>query len=249
MRSDQSGFWDSRFRHEGAIWGSGPSATALTALRFLPQQARVLEIGFGYGRDLNFMVRQGCRIWGIDLSIEARHRTELRLANEGMTAECLETGSFETSTCPDGAFDGVVSHRMAHLLVTAEAVERFVEKVSRVLRPGGIVCLGVRNTEDIRPGEVRSVGDSVFEYTLRPGHWIRYWDDQALQRAFGEAFSILSLEKTCENESLSIPVPCQLTVMVGKKNQRVDKDHEPAFPRTASGDLTVSQREGSGVQP
>src|SRR5262249_37971049 len=154
-----------------------------TTLRYLSTNARVLEVGFGYGRDTAFLLRQGYRVWGIDLSPEAHRRTESRLRREGLAAERLETGPLEGRACPDGLFDPAPGHRLAHLLVTDEAVERFADKVRRVLRPGGLLCLAVRNVEDMKPDEVRQVGDNVYEYTPRPGHWIRFWDDEALRKA------------------------------------------------------------------
>jgi SAM-dependent methyltransferase len=220
MRSDEGPFWDERFRREGAIWGDAPSPTAQALVRYLPAQARVLEVGFGYGRDLAFLLAQGFRAWGVDLSTEARRRTEARLRREGLTAERLLTGSFEDSDCPPGQFDAVYSHRMAHLLVTEEAVERFTAKAQRVLRPGGVLCLSVRNAEDRNPAEVRRVGEAVYEYTPRPGHWIRFWDDAALRQAFGKVFTFLALERVCEHESRGRPVPCHLTILVGRKGER-----------------------------
>jgi SAM-dependent methyltransferase len=218
MRSDEGRWWDERFGREGVIWGEGPSATANTALRYLPAGAKVLEVGFGYGRDLAFLVRQGYRVWGIDFSPEARRQTEARLRREGLQAERLETGAFENCALPNGLFDAVLSHRMAHLLVTEEAVERFADRAARVLRPGGLLCLGVRNAEDLKPEEVRSAGDQVYEYTPRPGHWIRFWDDESLRKAFGRAFTFLALDRVCETESKTRPVPCYLTILVGQKS-------------------------------
>ena len=222
MRSDESKWWDERFRREDTIWGEGPSPTAQVALRHLPANARVLEIGFGYGRDLAFLLRHRFRVSGIDLSNEARRRTEARLQREGLTAERLETGAFEDKVWPDGLFDAVFSHRMAHLLVSDQAVERFVAQAQRVLRPGGILCLAMRNTEDMKPAEVRQIDGKVFEYIPRPGHWIRFWDDEALQKAFGKAFSFLALERVSEIESGSRPVPCSLTILVGRKISPVE---------------------------
>jgi SAM-dependent methyltransferase len=248
MRSDEGRFWDERFRREGFIWGEGPSPTAKTAARHLPANARVLEVGFGYGRDLAFLLRQGYRVSGIDLSVEARGRAEARLRRAGLAAERLVTGSFADSDFAEGLFDGVLSHRMAHLLVTAEAVERFVDQLRRVLRPGGLVCLAVRNADDRDPAEVRPVGENVGEYLPRPGHWIRYWDDEALRQAFGKAFTFLALERVCENESLGRPVPCHLTVLVGRKTADVGAGgHGVARPGLAGG----SQIRGAmcGTQP
>ncbi|HEV3084101.1 MAG TPA: class I SAM-dependent methyltransferase [Gemmataceae bacterium] len=218
MRSDESQFWDERFKHEGTIWGDTPSATATTALRYVPANSRVLEIGFGYGRDLAFMLRQGYRMSGIDLSVEARHRTEARLQRAGLQAEQLLTGSFEESNHRDILFDGVLSHRMAHLLITDDAVERFVRTVKSVLRAGGLLCMAVRNSKDVNPSETRLVQGNVYEYLPRPGHWIRFWDDEDLRRAFGKCFDFLTLDHVCELESGARPVPCYLTVMVAQRS-------------------------------
>ena len=215
--SDQAQFWDERFRREGLIWGEAPSPTATTALRYLSPKARVLEIGFGYGRDLAFLLRHGFRVSGVDLSTTARHFAEARLSREVLVADRLVTASFEDNGFPDGGFDGVVSHRMAHLLVTDAAVERFAETIGRVLRPGGILCLAVRNAEDRNPSEVRHLNGNVYEYAPRPGHWIRFWDDDALRQAFGKAFTFLTLDRVTEEESGSRPVPCCLTVLVARR--------------------------------
>ncbi len=188
-------------------------------LRHLPARALVLEVGFGYGRDLAFLLGHGHRAWGVDLSPEARRRTDERLRREGLSAERLLTGRFEDSDVPDGQFDAVYSHRVAHLLVTDEAVERFTAAAQRALRPGGTLCLAVRNVDDRDPAEVRLVREGVYEYTPRPGHMIRFWDDEDLRRAFEKAFTILALERACENESRGRPIPCQLTILVGRKGQ------------------------------
>jgi SAM-dependent methyltransferase len=217
MRSDEGRWWDERFGREGVIWGEGPSATAKTVLRYVPAGAKVLEVGFGYGRDLAFLVRQGYRVSGIDFSTEARRQAEARLGREGLRAEQLVTGAFENGALPEGLFDAVVSHRMAHLLVTEEAVERFADKAARVLRPGGILCLGVRNAEDLNPAEVRRAGGDVYEYTPRAGHWIRFWGDESLREAFGKAFTLLALDRVSETESRTRPVPCHLTILVARK--------------------------------
>jgi hypothetical protein len=57
----------------------------------------------------------------------------------------------------------------------------------------------------------------VYEYSHRPGHRIRYWDDAAFREAFGPAFTILTLTEATELESVTQPVSCRLTVMVGRK--------------------------------
>jgi SAM-dependent methyltransferase len=228
MRSDEGRFWDERFRREGAIWGEGPSPTVKALVPRLSAGALVLEVGFGYGRDLAFLIGQGHRAWGVDLSPEARRRTEERLRRAGLRAERLLTGRFEDSDLPTGQFDAVYSHRMAHLLVTDGAVARFAAQARRALRPGGTLCLAVRNADDRDPAEVRRVAEGVDEYVPRPGHWIRFWDDAALRQAFGNAFHIQAFERVCENESRGRPVPCHLTILVGRKGEGPGAGERPA---------------------
>ncbi len=217
LKSDEGVFWDRRYRAEGAIWGDAPSPTARRAARYLSPGARVLEVGFGYGRDLSFLIRHGCQVVGIDLSQEGQQQAEARLKQEGLEPEDLLTGRFEDFPLPSGPFDAVVSHRVAHLLISREAIARFTDKVCQVLRPGGLLSLGARNRRDLDPAGMTRIEEGVYEYAHRPGHRIRYWDDESFQRAFGPAFTILALFDETELESVAQPVPCRLTVMVARK--------------------------------
>jgi SAM-dependent methyltransferase len=217
MPSEDRDFWDKRYRMEGAIWGQSPSPTAVQAARFLPPQPRVLEVGFGYGRDLAFLLGQRCHVYGIDLSSEGRKRAEDWFQHQGFKAESLMTGRFEDTDLPENFFDVLLSHRMAHLLIAPEAIQEFADKATEVLRPGGFLCLGARNPHDLNPEKMICVGDNVYEYADRPGHRIRYWDESTFQENFANAFRVLSMTETTEPESASRPVPCHLTVMIAQK--------------------------------
>lgn len=217
MDTQPGEFWDERFRKEGAIWGDAPSPTARLAADHAQVGDRVLEVGFGYGRDLAFLGQRKCRVSGVDLSIAGRELAQTRLQHSGVQPEYLWTGPFEDSEIPALGFDTLVCHRMAHLLLTPEAVARFARKVEEVLRPGGLVCLGVRNLRDLNPADVVAVADQVYEYVRRPGHRIRYWDDDTFRWVFNRAFRILTLLPAVESETEAHPVPCHLTVMVARK--------------------------------
>jgi 2-polyprenyl-3-methyl-5-hydroxy-6-metoxy-1,4-benzoquinol methylase len=217
MDSNAGEFWDTRFLREGPIWGDDPSPTAVLAARYGRAGTRVLDIGFGYGRDLDFL---GCReylVSGIDLSVAGRRLAEERLQQHGVQPEHLWTGLFEDTTFPGSGYDLVVCHRLVHLLLTPDAVSRFAHKVAEVLRPGGLLFLGARNRLDLNPADMIQVADEVYEYIRRPGHCIRFWDDRTFQAVFGEAFTILDLVLAGEDESRANPVPCRLTVMIARK--------------------------------
>lgn len=217
MSSEEGSFWDQRYGREGAIWGEDPSPTALLASRHVGGPARVLDVGFGYGRDLVYLGRLGHTVAGIDLSEEGYRQALRRLEGAGVLPECLRTGAFEEAEFGGGAFDAVISHRVAHLLLTPEAIARFADRARALLRPGGVLCLGARNLHDLSPANMVPVHDGVYEYRDRPGHRIRYWDDETFRGAFGADFSIVALKRATEAESAHKPVACHLTVMVARK--------------------------------
>ena len=49
---DGLSFWGKRYAAEGALWGHAPSETARGLHERLPATSRILEIGFGYGREI-----------------------------------------------------------------------------------------------------------------------------------------------------------------------------------------------------
>jgi SAM-dependent methyltransferase len=214
---EDDGFWDRRYREEGAIWGDAPSVTARLAARRLRAGSRVLDVGFGYGRDLAFLLRQGHRACGIDLSAEGRRQAEARLRREGVAPEWLRTGRFEDGPLPGGPFDAVLSHRMAHLLLAPAEARRFAARAWQVLRPGGVLAVAARDLRDLDPAEMVEVGEGVYEYRRRPGHRIRYWGRATFREAFGPGFEALTLTEATEGETAARPAPCRLTVLVGRK--------------------------------
>jgi SAM-dependent methyltransferase len=217
MESSSGQFWDVRYRNEGKIWGDNPSPTALTAAKYISPQCRVLDIGFGYGRDLPFLVQCGVKVYGIDPSKEGCFRAQKLLGSYGLQPECLVVSKFEDCQFSQEWFDIIISHRVIHLLISLEQVVDFSLKVQRLLRPEGILCIGTRDFRDLEPHAMSFVEEGVYEYRHRPGHRIRYWNDEALQKTFGEHFLIESLTHTTEQESSHNNTPCYLTVMVGRK--------------------------------
>jgi SAM-dependent methyltransferase len=218
MPGEDGAFWDGRYSREGPIWGWDPSPTAREAVPYLRPGLHVLDVGFGYGRDLAFLMRHGCRASGIDLSTEGRRLALELLEKQGLSPERLWTGRFEEVDLPAGHYDAVCCHRVLHLLQTPEAAARFARRVAEVLRPGGLLCVAARNFRDLEPAAMVRVGEDVYEYRDRPGHQIRYWDRQAFDEVFGATFRFLILADQIENESRQRSVPCHLTVLVGTKN-------------------------------
>src|SRR5437764_12365471 len=200
MRSDEGEFWDRRYLAEGAIWGDGPSPAAEGLARHVRPGDRVLDVGFGYGRDLVFLGRGGCRVSGIEAAAEGRRQAAGRLERAGVVPEGLVSGCFGSARLPAEPFDAALCHRLIHLFVAPGTGEAFAAYLGRTVRPGGLLAVGTRSPRDLDPAAMLPLGDGVYEYRARPGHRIRYWTGDALARALGPAFAVLDAVETAEPE-------------------------------------------------
>jgi SAM-dependent methyltransferase len=224
MKSEEGEFWDQRFRQEGALWGDVPSPTAVLLAPLLTPGARVLDVGFGYGRDLVYLAERGFRVSGIDLSVDGQVLARRRLADRALQAENLYRGRFEETDLPGGYFDAVLNHRMAHLLTSIESLAAFAAHIRGVMRPGGLLALAARSTLDYDPGEMVPVEPGVYEYRIRPGHRIRYWDEDTVRLFCSTGFERITTRAETEAECVTHPVPCRLLLLIARKIPAVGHD-------------------------
>lgn len=218
MQSNNGTFWDQRYCTEGAIWGNSPSPTALMAVQYLCRNDRVLDIGFGYGRDIPFLIRQGCQVYGIDPSAEGNRQAQARLRQAKLQSEQLVVGNFEEYNFPDNWFDAIITHRFIHLLESPAAISYFVVKVTRILREEGLLCIGVRNIHNLgRNGMVLLEEEGIYEQKHHSKHQFGYWDDNTFRDIFNKNFNILALNKVTESTSSIHQTPCHMTIMIAMK--------------------------------
>jgi len=108
------------------------------ARSFYPTQdrskVRLLEIGCGPGANVWFMAREGFSVCGIDGSATAIYQATQRLTSEGLLAD-LHIGDYAHLPWPDATFDGAIEN-VSLYSNPSRAIERALNEVHRVLRPG-----------------------------------------------------------------------------------------------------------------
>jgi SAM-dependent methyltransferase len=126
---------------------------------------RVLDAGCGYGRNLVYLLREGCEAFALDLDAEGVEHVR-RLAasvDAGLPAENFQVGAIEQMPFPDGFVDAVISSAVLHFARDEEHFRAMLMEMWRVLRPGGMLfCrLGSRIGMDFKrvPGGRFLVGD------------------------------------------------------------------------------------------
>lgn len=139
--------WDELFKQEKFRWRDPYQAV----VDFVPKLRaagahRVLDLGCGTGRHTVYLAGQGFDMWACDISARGLNYTRQWLAAEGLTAH-LQYSDMTTLPYREGAFEGLVSAFVVyHGLL--DDIQRAVEEIRRVLRPGGLALLTLISTRN-----------------------------------------------------------------------------------------------------
>ncbi len=118
---------------------------------------RVLDAGCGYGRNLVYLLREGCEIFALDANADGVEHVR-QLAAElqpGLPSENFQVGMIERMPFPDAFADVVLCNSVLHFARDEEHFEAMLLELWRVLRPGGMLfCrLGSRIGMEFEPVE------------------------------------------------------------------------------------------------
>lgn len=136
-------------------------------LKYIPAKSRVIDIGFGSGRDLTFLQSAGYDIYGIDPVEEFVSQAKKRFPD---IAGHFTAGSFLSVDCPldwKNSFDAVISIAVWMHLKAYEHVFA-IKTIKSLLKPNGVVVLsfsvGERDSDDGRYFEPLALQDVIDEF-------------------------------------------------------------------------------------
>jgi tellurite methyltransferase len=125
----------------------------------------VLDAGCGYGRNLVYLLREGCEIFALDADADGvAHVRALSASLEtGLPAENFQVGSIERMPFPNGFADVVICNSVLHFARDERHFRAMLAELWRVVKPGGMLfCrLGSRIGMDFQRvrGDLYLVGD------------------------------------------------------------------------------------------
>jgi SAM-dependent methyltransferase len=102
---------------------------------------RVLDAGCGYGRNLVYLLREGCEVFAVDADaggVDHVRRLSASL-DTGLPAENFQVALIEQMTFPDGFADVVICNSVLHFSRDEEHFRAILAELWRVLRPGGML--------------------------------------------------------------------------------------------------------------
>lgn len=189
-------------RHAGSsplVFGRGRMEDGRTSYAWLASvvdedggPAQVLDLGCGDGSLLDELVRRGHEATGADMSPDELAVARRRL---GGRARLVETRAQELPF-DDASFDVVLSH-MALMLM--DDLERVLDEIGRVLRPGGTVAVVIARKRSVE-GAAKDFFATLHSLLCAEGVALRFGDprmsDPAASSALLARFGVVAVEES-----------------------------------------------------
>ncbi|HWB32802.1 MAG TPA: class I SAM-dependent methyltransferase [Acidobacteriaceae bacterium] len=115
---------------------------------------RVLDAGCGGGRNIQYLLREGYEVFGVDVSaeaVDAVRKMAAKLAPQ-LPAENFQVAGLEAMPFADEFADIVICHSVLHFAQDEAQLQAMVQGLWRVLRPGGMLFCRLASTIGASPG-------------------------------------------------------------------------------------------------
>lgn len=99
---------------------------------------KILDLGFGDGRNIQLLVNCGLNVYGIEVSEEICSSVRETLNKKVVSAE-LKVGTNSNIPYPDNFFDYILASSSCYYLNEGASFSDVVIEIDRVLRPGGFL--------------------------------------------------------------------------------------------------------------
>jgi SAM-dependent methyltransferase len=184
--------------------------------------ARVLDLGFGDGRNMPLLSHLGMQVHGVEVSEEICAGTALRLGRLGVPVD-LRVGRNSALPYADCFFQHVLACHSCYYVDRGTRFEDNLREIARVMAPHGRFVFSVPiGTSYIMKG-ARDLGEGHMEitndpYGLRNGAVLKKFDDEAsIALALEPWFGDLSIG-TCRNDFWGIEE--HVWIGVGRRGSR-----------------------------
>jgi len=102
---------------------------------------KVLDAGCGYGRNLVYLLREGCEVFALDANEDGVSHVRALAAELApqLPPENFRVGAIDAMDFPDGFADVVICNSVLHFARSEQHFLAMVSELWRALRPGGLL--------------------------------------------------------------------------------------------------------------
>jgi SAM-dependent methyltransferase len=102
---------------------------------------RVLDAGCGYGRNLKYLLREGCEVFALDADADGVQyvRNLSKSLGTGLPHTNFQVGKIERIPFPDAFADVVLCNSVLHFARDDQHFRAMLAELWRVLKPGGML--------------------------------------------------------------------------------------------------------------
>ncbi len=149
---------------------------------------RILDAGFGHGRNAQYFIENDFDIWGVDRKEELTHfiNAQIDIWNPTYDKSKFKIAGLETIPFPDNHFDFIISCAVFHFAESRTHFIQLFEETIRVLKTGGIFWFRM-TTKHTLEMHAQHLHDDI--YTLPDGS-TRYLLDLDVLRELMEKYHL-----------------------------------------------------------
>lgn len=124
-------FWDRKYSRTGDyVFGKKPAKFLSDNYQYIPEGAKILDVGMGEGRNAVYLARKGFRVSGVDISSVAIRKAKILASEYGVRIDTVNS-SMEKFAAQNNSFD---------VIICFYYVDRTLnKKLIKMLKPGGLL--------------------------------------------------------------------------------------------------------------
>jgi ubiquinone/menaquinone biosynthesis C-methylase UbiE len=195
----QESIWSKTYSSKKDFFGQGASDLGVRSAETFAKKGlkKVLELGCGQGRDTVMFLGKGFEVTAVDFCQTGLDQLKECTSCNGLIKglKLVRADAKEGLPFPDGSFDAVYSHMFFTMQFTEAEMQKMMDDLRRILRPGGYNIYSVRSDKDPHYLKGKHFGEDMYQNPL--GFVVHFFTEDKIKR-LSKGWEILAIRQSIE---------------------------------------------------